>query len=105
MRNIRNWSLGLASGLLLLGIALPVRAFAATAWLGVNTQEVSDELRDGLDLRGDGVLVTAVVAGSPAERAGIRKGDVLTSFNGRSIESPSELFDAVRSENVGSNAT
>jgi serine protease Do len=74
---------------------------SGTPWLGVTTQEITDELREGLDYRGSGVIVNRVSADSPAERAGIRKGDVIVSFNSRSVDSPSELSDVVRSARVG----
>lgn len=74
---------------------------SATPWLGVTTQEISDDLRDGLDYQGSGVIVNRVVSDSPAQRAGIRKGDVIVSFNSRTIDSPSELSDVVRSARVG----
>jgi C-terminal processing protease CtpA/Prc len=74
---------------------------SGTPWLGVTTQEITDELRDGLDYRGNGVIVNRVVADSPAERAGIRKGDVIVSFNSRAIDSPAELVDVVRAARVG----
>jgi len=72
-----------------------------TPWLGVTTQEITDELRDGLDYQGSGVIVNRVIADSPAERAGIRKGDVIVSVNSRTIDSPSELSDVVRAGRVG----
>jgi serine protease Do len=101
---IRHWSLGLASGLLLLGLAAPAHA-AGKAWLGVTTQQITDELRDALDLKGSGVLVNSVINDGPADRAGIRKGDVITSFNDHEVGSPGDLADAVQDENVGSTAT
>lgn len=68
----------------------------ARAWLGVYSQEVTDELRDGLDLRGaEGVLVARVVPGSPAERAGLRQGDVIVTFASRSVASPERLSELV----------
>src|SRR5262249_41842952 len=79
-------------------------ASAKRAWLGVTTQELSDDLRDALDIKNDGVLVNRVVAGSPAERAGLRKGDVIISFKDRSVDSPSALADAVQTAGVGATA-
>lgn len=103
---IRRLGLGLASGLFLLGLTTAAHAApAATAWLGVTTQELTDELRDALDLRGSGVLVNSVIRDGPADRAGLRKGDVITSFNGHDVETPGELSDAVRDEEVGATAT
>lgn len=104
-RAVRSWSLGLLPGLLLLGFAGAAIAQSGGAWLGVVTQSVTEELRDALELRGDGVLVNRVVEGSPADRAGIRTGDVIVSVNGRSIESPDELADVVRRQEPGANAT
>lgn len=71
------------------------------AWLGVSTQAITEGLREGLDYRGDGVLVTGVSSDSPADRAGIRKGDVLVTFNSRTIDSPAHLVDLVRDARVG----
>ncbi len=100
---IRHWSPGLALGLLLLGLAAPVHAApSGTAWLGVTTQQITDELRDALDLKGNGVLVNSVINDGPADRAGLRKGDVITSFNDREVGSPAELADAVQNQAVGS---
>ncbi|GAA3048117.1 trypsin-like peptidase domain-containing protein [Gordonia defluvii] len=48
-----------------------------------------------------GARVVNVIAGSPAEKAGIREGDVITKFNGRAIESSDELSVAVRGTKVG----
>jgi membrane-associated protease RseP (regulator of RpoE activity) len=73
--------------------ALSAAAAAARPWLGVYTQEITTDLRDGLDLRDNdnGVLVNRVVEDSPADRAGLRKGDLIVRFNSRSVESPEAL--------------
>lgn len=72
-----------------------------TPWLGVTTQDITSELRDGLNYQGKGVIVNRVVSNSPAERAGIRKGDVIATFGSRTIDSPSDLVDLVRDARVG----
>lgn len=102
---IRRGGLGLVLGLCLLGLSAPSFAAPSKAWLGVMTQSVTEELRDALDLRGDGVLVNRVVIDSPADRAGIKKGDIITSVSGRSVESPADLSEAVQDQQVGATAT
>ena len=104
-RFMRSLRLGLVPGLFVLGmasIASPAIA-RGDGWLGVATQAVTEDLRDALDLRGDGVLVNRVVPDSPADRAGMRKGDVITSVNGRRVESPAELAEVISSQSEGSN--
>lgn len=98
-------SLGLVPGLLLLLVAMPALAQSGKAWMGVTTQRVTSELRDALDLKSDGVLVNGVVDNGPADRAGIRKGDVITTVNGRTVASPGALADLVQGLRVGSNAS
>ena len=102
---MRSLRLGLLPGLFALGVAGVALAQSGNGWLGVSTQSVTEELRDALDLRGDGVLVNRVVSGSPADRAGIRKGDVITAVNGRSVESPDDLADVIRGQSAGSTAS
>ncbi|GAB3760442.1 DegQ family serine endoprotease [Ramlibacter monticola] len=62
------------------------------ARLGVSVQEVNQSLADsfGLD-RPEGALVASVEKGSPAERAGLKPGDVIRSANGRTIVSSGDL--------------
>jgi len=61
-------------------------------WLGVMIQEVSRDLAEsfGLD-RPHGALISKVFDDTPAAAGGLRAGDIITSFNGRSIERSSEL--------------
>jgi putative serine protease PepD len=42
-----------------------------------------------------------ILAGSPAEKAGLKGGDIVIALNGRAINGPEELIVAVRSLNVG----
>jgi S1-C subfamily serine protease len=61
-------------------------------WLGVSIQPLDSELAKsfGLD-RVTGALVTRVLPETPAERGGIKRGDVLLSFNGKPVRSVKEL--------------
>ena len=74
-------------------------------WLGVVTQGLDDDLRDGLDYRGDGVLVNRVADDSPAAKAGVRQGDVIVSMNAKKVNAPEDLQDLVRAARAGDRAT
>src|SRR6185295_11305322 len=54
-----------------------------------------------IDYRGEGVLVNRVVSDSPADHAGIEKGDVIVSVNTRTARTPEELSSIVRSARNG----
>ena len=106
MRSLVRVLSGLPAILLLIGLAggasgRAVAAESSKAWLGVMMQNLDEDLRDGMDYRGEGVLISGVVQSSPAERAGIRKGDVLVSVNGRSAESSDALTDMIGGMRVG----
>jgi len=86
-----------------LGVA-PARAASgehAKAWLGVYSQEFTAALRDGLDYKGDGVLVNRVVPQSPADRAGLRNGDVIVRLNSRPVRTPEDLSNLVQAGSPG----
>jgi serine protease Do len=62
------------------------------AKLGVAVQDVNQSLADSFGLeRPEGALVANVEKGSPAERAGLKPGDVIRSANGRAIVSSGDL--------------
>ena len=50
-----------------------------------------------------GVLVNSAIAGSPAEKAGIKPQDIITAFDGKAVNSPYELYSQVLSHKVGDN--
>jgi serine protease Do len=73
--------------------------------IGVVIQEVSKELADSFGLpRPLGALVNSVEKGSPAEKAGVQTGDIITKFDGKPVGSSSELPRIVGGTKPGSKA-
>jgi serine protease Do len=71
-------------------------------WLGVLIQDVTQELAESFSMqKPTGALVSKVLEGSPAEKAGIKTGDVILSFAGSTIERSSDLPPMVGTTHVG----
>ena len=71
-------------------------------YLGVSSQTLTPEIADQFGFSTDrGAIVAQIVPGSPADQAGIRRGDVITSFDGKEITSADQLVSAVRGKTAG----
>jgi putative serine protease PepD len=107
-------SLGINSqiGSIGLGFAIPINKARKTAQQlienGVATYPVIGVTLD-MNFTGAGAKITttdnAIMPGSPAQVAGLRAGDVITSFEGKAINGAEELIVAVRAKNVGDRVT
>ncbi|WP_017668849.1 Do family serine endopeptidase [Sandarakinorhabdus sp. AAP62] len=96
-----------------IGFAIPskmVRVFLNAAdkgklvsgWIGVEGEALTADTAKQLGLdRPGGLLVTAVVPGSPGARAGIRVGDVLRSVDGKEVANGGQLRYSLATEGVG----
>ena len=73
-------------------------------FLGISQMNLPEDQRKeyGLD---SGVLVVEVVEGSPAEKAGLKEGDVILAVGDDSIHNMAELFNLIRSHKPGDKVT
>jgi S1-C subfamily serine protease len=77
---------------------------APTPYLGVSTTTVGPSLAAQYDLPVErGALVLQVVDNGPAEKAGVREGDVIVDFDGTPVESTDELGAAILEREPGQN--
>ena len=76
------------------------------AQLGVTIQNVSPDMAEnlGLGTHTTGVIVSSVVPGSAADKAGVRQGDVITALNGQPVRDMNALRNRVSQSAPGSNA-
>ena len=75
-------------------------------WLGVMIQKITPDLKEKLGLKDEkGALVADVTAGGPAEEAGIKRGDVIVSFDGEDIKEMHDLPYIVASTPVEKKVT
>jgi len=91
-----------------MGVADQIKAHgkAEHGWLGVQIQDVTRELAESFGMKKpEGALVSKVVPDSPAEKAGLQIGDIITEFNGQSVYSSSELPPMIGMTAVNSDAT
>jgi serine protease Do len=85
---------------------LQEKGHVTRGWLGVSIQEVTPELAKSFDLKEKkGALVAQVVSGSPAERTGIKQGDVIVEFDGKEVVDSKDLPRIVASTPVGKAVT
>ncbi len=102
------------SGSIGIGFAIPANAasnvidqlikFGETkrGWLGVRIQEVTKEIAEVEKLKKpEGALVASVGQNSPAEKAGIKAGDIILEFDGKKINTMKKLPNVVASTEVG----
>ena len=69
-------------------------------WLGVSTRDLDQDFQDGLGIT-EGALVDAVTKSSPAEKAGIKRLDIIVSVDGKPIKFSSDLVDTIASRREG----
>jgi Do/DeqQ family serine protease len=74
-------------------------------YIGVQAQDLTPELAESFKLPStDGVLIAGIERSGPAERAGVKPGDVLLAVNGRPTPDPAAMLDAVAALTPGTDA-
>jgi len=97
-----------------IGFAIPVnmakpvfsqliqKGSVSRGYMGVTIQPVTEELAQSFGLKEvKGALVNDVIKGGPADKAGIRQGDVITSLNSKEVKDPSHLQRSVAEAGIG----
>jgi serine protease Do len=87
-----------------IGFAIPINAaksiltqlketgHVSRGWLGVSVQLVTEDLAESFGLKEPkGALVAEVIADSPAEKAGIKRGDIILTFDGHEVDAINDL--------------
>ena len=89
-------------------VALPIIqelvniGYVVRPWLGIGLYTVTQYVALRYDLTVDsGVLITAITPDSPASKAGLESGDVITKVNGDEINTTEELMQAIHSYQIG----
>jgi putative serine protease PepD len=105
-------SLGSQSGSIGLGFAIPINQARKTAdQLIKNGKATYPVIGVSVDMNynSGGALIaksaTAIMAGGPAAKAGLRAGDLITAIDGLKINTPEELIVEIRTHNVGDEVT
>ncbi len=71
-------------------------------WLGLYTQTIDKDLKEAFNLGSDhGVVINRVVPNSPADKAGLKAGDILLSLDGTDLTTSEQLSDLVGGHNSG----
>lgn len=75
---------------------------AIRGWLGVKIQMVTDEIAESMGMKkASGALVVEVTKDSPADKAGVKVGDVITKFDGKDINEMHQLPRIVAETDIG----
>jgi Do/DeqQ family serine protease len=97
-----------SGGSLGIGFAIPVSIARAVmeqiiktgtvtrGWIGVEAQEITPDLAESFRLpTAEGAIIAGVMRGGPADRAGIRPGDVLVAVGGKPVKNPQSMLEII----------
>jgi serine protease Do len=104
---LREVSKLLAIALLGAGLAAPLGASTghSSAYLGVMVDKVAPETAEALHLaNGTGALIAGVDQDGPACRAGLKNGDVVVAYNGKTVDGPEQFAGMIHSSTPGKTA-
>jgi len=74
-------------------------------WIGVEPQDLTPEIADSFNLKQtSGAIISGVLQGSPADKGGVRPGDILLGVNGEDITDTTKLLNVIAQIKPGSNA-
>lgn len=74
-------------------------------WIGVEVQDMTPELAESFGVKpGEGALIAGVMRGSPADKAGIRPGDVLLTVGGKPVKDAQVMLDLIAALTPGETA-
>jgi serine protease DegQ len=106
-----------SGGSLGIGFAIPVTTVKSVmdsiistgqvirGWIGVEPQDITPELAESFNLtRKSGAIIAGVLKGGPADKAGIRPGDILISVEDQSIADTTEMLNLIAQLTPGSKA-
>jgi serine protease Do len=81
------------------------KGMVSRGWIGVQIQPVTADIAESLGMKGsDGALVAEPQAGSPAAKAGILSGDVITAVNGKAVKDARDLAKQIGAMASGASA-
>jgi len=100
-----------------IGFAIPSNLVASTLasaltgkgirrpWFGATASTITSEVAQGLGMdKPNGVLISGIYSGGPADKAGLRAGDVVLAVDGREVNDPSALKFRIATRKIGDTA-
>lgn len=84
---------------------LKTKGRVTRGWLGISIQNISEDIAKNMNYKNKtGVLVSDVFKDDPADKAGIRVGDIITEINGKNIKDSHDLLLTIAALRVGDKA-
>ena len=81
---------------------LKIKGKVSRGWIGVAVQDITEDIAQSLKLKDRyGALIAEVFEGDPADRAGLKTGDIVVEVNGKKIKDTHEFSMVIASSHVG----
>lgn len=78
------------------------KGYVSRGWMGVEIQELTPQLAESFGLKEEkGIIIAGVLKEGPADRGGLKPGDIILRLNGKAVESPHDALNTIGQINPG----